>query len=47
MKTDNLFDKEALEKLQSMAEGIKVAMLLTNLKTHPINANPMTTKKGR
>ncbi len=45
MKTDNLFNKEALEKLQSMAEGIKVAMLLTNLKTTPINVNPMTTKK--
>lgn len=45
MKTDNLFDKEALEKLQSMAEGIKVAMLLTKLTKLPVHVNPMTTKK--
>lgn len=45
MKTDNLFDKKAIEKLKSMAEGIKVAMLLSKLTSLPINVNPMNTKK--
>lgn len=45
MKTDNLIHKEALDKLKSIAEKIRVAMLLTNLKKHPISVNPMTTKK--
>lgn len=45
MRTDNLFDKEAMEKMKNLANGIKIAMLLTNLKKHPISVNPMTTKK--
>tara|TARA_R110000850_G_scaffold268138_1_gene399462 strand:+ start:56533 stop:57036 length:504 start_codon:yes stop_codon:yes gene_type:complete len=45
MKTDNLFDKEAIEKIKSLAKETKVAMLLTNLTKLPIHVNPMTTKK--
>ncbi|GGD93802.1 hypothetical protein GCM10011312_16950 [Planktosalinus lacus] len=45
MKTDNLFEKGAIEKIKSLAEKIKIAMILTNLKERPISVNPMTTKK--
>jgi general stress protein 26 len=45
MKTDNLIQKEALVKLKSMAEAIKITMMLTNLKKQPISVNPMSTKR--
>ncbi len=45
MKTENLSHKEALEKMKEMVDNIKVAILLSDLKTVPIGANPMNTKK--
>jgi general stress protein 26 len=45
MSTENLTSKEALEKMTSLVDDIKFAMLLTDLDTQPISAVPMTTKK--
>jgi general stress protein 26 len=45
MSTENLTSKEALEKMTSLVDDIKFAMLLTALDTQPISAVPMTTKK--
>lgn len=45
MKTKNITDKEAIEKLTEMVKKMKTGMLLTHLGIAPIYANPMTTKK--
>lgn len=45
MSTKNLNDREALEKMTSLVDEIKTAMLLTDLKKQPISAIPMTTKE--
>lgn len=45
MSTDNLSSGEALEKMTSMVNDIDFAMLLTDLKSQPISAVPMSTKK--
>lgn len=45
MSTKNLTSREALEKMTSLVDAIKTAMLLTDLKKQPISAIPMTTKQ--
>lgn len=45
MSIDNLKSGEALEKMTKMVNDIDYAMLLTNLKSQPISAVPMSTKK--
>jgi general stress protein 26 len=45
MSKNNLYDSAAIEKLKELAEGIDFAMLATNLKSHPLHAIPMSTKK--
>lgn len=45
MKTENLINKEAIQKLQSIAEENQTCMMLTHLEKQPIDANPMHTKK--
>ena len=45
MSTKNLTNQEALEKMTSLVENIKTAMLLTDLKKQPISAIPMSTKE--
>ena len=45
MSTDNLSSGEALKKLTKMVNDIDFAMLLTDLKSQPISAVPMSTKK--
>lgn len=45
MSIENLTSKEALDKMTSMVNDIKFTMLLTDLKSQPISAVPMTTKK--
>ena len=45
MDTKNLTSKEAHEKMKTLVEGIKTAMLLTDLNKQPISAIPMTTKE--
>lgn len=41
----NLKDKEALEKLKELAEGIDYCLMATNLSELPIHSIPMSTKK--
>lgn len=45
MSIENLTSKEALKKMTDLVEDIKIAMFLTDLKSQPISAVPMTTKK--
>ncbi|HSP39879.1 MAG TPA: pyridoxamine 5'-phosphate oxidase family protein [Gillisia sp.] len=45
MSIDNLTRGEALEKMTKMVNDIDFAMLLTDLKSQPISAVPMSTKK--
>lgn len=45
MSIENLTSKEALEKMTNLVNDIKFAMLLSDLKSQPISAVPMTTKK--
>lgn len=45
MSIENLTSKEALDKMTELVDDIKFGMLLTDLKTQPISAVPMTTKK--
>ncbi len=45
MSIENLTSKEALDKMTNLVNDIKFTMLLTDLKTQPISAAPMTTKK--
>lgn len=45
MSIENLSNKEALKKMTNLVEDIEIAMMLTDLKTQPISAIPMTTKK--
>lgn len=45
MSTKNLTSHEALEKMRTLVDDIKTAMLLTDLKKQPISAIPMTTKE--
>jgi general stress protein 26 len=45
MKTENLSNEEAIEKMTKLVRDIEFAFLLTDLKKQPINAVPMITKK--
>lgn len=45
MKTENLSDKEAIEKMKEMVNNIKIAILLTSSGALPLGANPMSTRK--
>lgn len=45
MSTENLSNKDALEKMTELVDDIKIGMLLTDLNKQPISAIPMTTKK--
>lgn len=45
MSTQNLTKLDARNKIAKMADRIDVAMLLTDLTTHPISTAPMSTKK--
>ncbi|WP_335965782.1 pyridoxamine 5'-phosphate oxidase family protein [Galbibacter sp. PAP.153] len=45
MKTENLSHTEAIKKIKEIIEGTKTAILLTDLDTLPLGANPMETKK--
>ncbi len=45
MSIDNKTSREALEKMTKMVKDIDYAMLLTDLKSQPISAVPMSTKK--
>lgn len=45
MSKDDLYNKEAQEKLKEMAESMDFAMFATNLKQLPLHMIPMSTKK--
>ena len=45
MKTENLSHSESIDKLREMVENIQIAVMLSNLTTLPIGANPMEAKK--
>lgn len=45
MSTENLTSKEAMNKMTKLVNDIKFAMFLSDLKSQPISAVPMTTKK--
>lgn len=45
MKTAHLSHSESIHKLREMVENIQVAVMLSNLTTLPIGANPMEVKK--
>ena len=45
MSIENLEYTEARKKLKSLVNEIKMAMLITNIGSKPVNAVPMTTKK--
>lgn len=45
MSTENLDNTEALKKMRELVEDIDFCMMLTNLKSLPISAIPMSTKK--
>lgn len=45
MSKENLYSKEAKEKLKEMAESVEVAMFATNLSKLPLSIVPMHTKK--
>lgn len=44
MKTENLSHSESIDKLREMVENIQIAVMLSNLTTLPIGANPMEVK---
>jgi len=44
MKTEYLTHEESIEKLREIVENIQVAIMLSNLTTLPIGANPMEVK---
>ncbi len=45
MKTENLMNKEAVKKMQTIVEGNEICMMLSHLKKQPIDVNPMHTKE--
>jgi len=45
MSKENLFNEEALKKLKELAEGIRIAIMETNLKSIPSHTIPMSTKE--
>jgi general stress protein 26 len=45
MSTENHNKPEAKEKMKSLAEDIKIAMMVTGFEQKPLDAIPMTTKK--
>ncbi|QLE02548.1 pyridoxamine 5'-phosphate oxidase family protein [Galbibacter sp. BG1] len=45
MSKENLYSKEAIEKVRDLAKSIDFAMMITNLKKTPLHAIPMSTKK--
>ncbi len=45
MSTENYNNTEAKEKLKSLAEDIKIAMMVTGFQEKPLDAIPMSTKK--
>ena len=44
MKTEHLTHEESIDKLREIVENIQVAIMLSNLTTIPIGANPMEVK---
>lgn len=45
MSEQNLFNREAKEKLKDLAQGIDIAIMQTNLGQKPSHSIPMSTKK--
>lgn len=45
MSTENLTSREALDKMKKLVNDIDFAFLLTDLKSQPVSAVPMSTKK--
>ncbi|SDS15140.1 General stress protein 26 [Gillisia sp. Hel1_33_143] len=45
MSTKNLTSQDALDKMMKLVDDIDFCMMLTDLKTTPISAIPMSTKK--
>ncbi|AKP54154.1 pyridoxamine 5'-phosphate oxidase family protein [Cyclobacterium amurskyense] len=45
MSKENLFNREAIDKLKELAEGIQIAILETSLKSLPPHTVPMSTKE--
>ncbi|EAS19796.1 hypothetical protein BBFL7_02196 [Flavobacteria bacterium BBFL7] len=45
MSTENLYQKEALEKYLELTQSIETSMMLTNLGSKPVDGIPMTPKK--
>lgn len=45
MSTENHNKPEAKKKMKSLAEDIKIAMMVTSFEQKPLDAIPMTTKK--
>lgn len=44
MKTEHLTHEESIDKLREIVENIEVAIMLSNLTSLPIGANPMEVK---
>jgi len=45
MSTENLYNKEAKQKIKDIVEDVKIAMMATNLGSKPLSVVPMYTKK--
>ncbi|MDX1462520.1 MAG: pyridoxamine 5'-phosphate oxidase family protein [Marinirhabdus sp.] len=45
MSKENLYSKEAIEKIKEIATDVDFCMMATNLSNQPIDAIPMSTKK--
>ncbi len=45
MSTENLYNKEAKEKIKDLAESIDFTLMATNLGNKPFHTVPMSTKK--
>lgn len=45
MSKENLYSKEAIEKLKDMVDNIDFTMMATDLNSQPIHMVPMSTKK--
>lgn len=45
MSTENLYNKEAREKIKELAESIDFTMMATDLKNQPFHVIPMSTKE--
>jgi general stress protein 26 len=45
MSTENLYNKEAQDKLRKIVDEVSVAMMATNIGSKPLSVIPMDTKK--